>query len=134
MFYFKVKEYECEYENSRVYCHTARLEKNSVVVIPDGYGEPCTASIVEKVEEYVALASDFEVEPIICVVDMKAYRERLASRNKRAMVLKKMQDMSSEIKLIENLKKLAEKDDTMRSLLKEYESTIPSNEKSFEEE
>ena len=134
MFYYRVKEFENEFESAEIFSTEKRLEKESVVVIPNGYGEPCTAIIVEKVEEYVALSSNYEVEPIICVVDMKSYTERLNAKNKRALVLNKMQEMSSEIKLIESLKKLAEKDDTMRSLLKEYESTIQSDEKNIEEE
>lgn len=134
MFYFRLKEYGCDYASSRVFSSDVTLEKESVVVIPDSYGTPTTATVEEKVEEYIALASDYEVEPIICVVDMKAYKKRMNAKNKRAMVLKKMQDKMQEVKLVESLKKYAEKDDVMRTLFKEYENTLKENEVREEEE
>lgn len=134
MFYFRLKEYDCDYASSRVFSSDVPLEKESVVVIPDSYGTPTTATVEEKVEEYIALASDYEVEPIICVVDMKAYKKRMNAKNKRAMVLKKMQDKMQEVKLVESLKKYAEKDDVMRTLFKEYENTLKENEVREEEE
>lgn len=134
MFYFRLKEYDCDYASSRVFSSDVTLEKESVVVIPDSYGTPTTATVEEKVEEYIALASDYEVEPIICVVDMKAYKKRMNAKNKRAMVLKKMQDKMQEVKLVESLKKYAEKDDVMRTLFKEYENTLKENEVREEEE
>lgn len=124
MMYFKVREYENDFPNARVFSSNAPIEKESTVVIPDSYGVPITAIVVEKVEEYIALSNDYEVEPIICVVDMKEYKKRLSDKNKKALVLKKMQDKMGEVKLIESLKKYAEKDDSMRALFKEYESTI----------
>lgn len=133
MFYFRLKEYDCDYASSRVFSSDVTLEKESVVVIPDSFGTPTTATVEEKVEEYIALASDYEVEPIICVVDMKAYKKRMNAKNKRAMVLKKMQDKMQEVKLVESLKKYAEKDDVMRTLFKEYENTLKENEVREEE-
>lgn len=134
MLYFRVREYESDYVSSRIFSSEVTIEKESVVVVPDSYGTPTTAVISEKVEEYIALSSDNDIEPVICVVDMKAYKQLVSSKNKRSMVLKKMQDKMSEVKLIESLKKCAEKDDEMRALFKEYEKTITTKNMQEEEE
>ena len=133
MFYYKVRMYDEEFACSRIFSNEKPVEKESVVVVPDSYGEPSTAVVAEKVEEYIALSSDFDVEPFICIVDMKAYKARMNAKNKRAMVIKKMQDKMGEVKLIETFKTYAEKDDGMRTLFKEYQSTLQED-TSFDEE
>ena len=123
MFYFKVREYDCDFCSESVFSSNQRLPKGSVVVIPNDYNNPTTATIVEKVEEYIALSNKNEIEQIICTVDMNEYKKRLHAKNKKALILRKMQDQLSEVKLIETLKKYSEKDDSMRALMQEYNAT-----------
>lgn len=132
MYYYKMNSYDKEILG-KIYSSETKLEKEQVVVISDSYDCPVTAYTTERVEEYVALASDYEVEPIITIVDLKEYKKRIEAKNKRALVLKKMQEKMSEVKLIESLKKCAEKDDEMRALFKEFQSTLKTSEEDEED-
>lgn len=122
MKYFMVKEIEYEESGERLFKYDDDIEINDIVVIPNYEGKPVTAKVTKMVDSFVALTSFNKIQSIIDYVDMKFYNEKQENEMKKSMILNKMQNIISDIQLMEKFKKYADKDEEMQELLEQYKA------------
>ncbi|WP_159649779.1 hypothetical protein [Erysipelothrix aquatica] len=96
------------------------LKKDDYIVIASYEDLPVTAVVVETISHYKAIRLNQEPEIIIDTVNVKSWLEQREEEVAKSVLLSKMQNKISEIKMVETLEKYAGRDPEMLSLLNEY--------------
>lgn len=118
MNYFYAQEINESFE--RLYQSEHKIAKNDYVVV-EGYNEaPVTAQVTEILSKHQALTRNRQPEPIIDVIDFKAWQDQRNKDLERSILLGKMEDKSKEIALLEKMEKFAGRDPEMAELLKAF--------------
>lgn len=120
MFYYSVfKHYNKE--NKAIYSFNAKIEKNSIVVIPNGL-KVDVAKVEEEVDAYTAMSENPNgIEPIICVLDLKEFNKRNEDKFKAYQIEQIMEEKMDIIKRLESYRKIAEKNSEFKEIFLEYE-------------
>ena len=121
MFYYEVKDVARE-EIIGIVSSESKLEKKTMVVVPDDYGNVVTATIERPVKTIEALSTGYDLEEIICTVDITKWKAGNLAKVKKAQLKRIMNEKMDEIKNRELLEKFANKDNDFKDLLKEYDS------------
>lgn len=109
-----------ETETVHLYQLEGKIEVGDYVVVGNYDNVPVTAKVTELVSKYDALSNNRYVSDIIQVVDLKAWQSKREKEIENKILLTKMQDKVSEIKMLETLEKYAGKDSEMLELLKAF--------------
>lgn len=121
MFYFSAR-INYEEDHIGVYSHSDQLKKDTVVVVPIYGDEFAIATVLDPIDELVALTQYQNIEPIISTVDVSGYKKRKEAKVRTLMIQRAMDSKIEQIKMADTLKKFAAKDAEFMELYKEFQS------------
>lgn len=96
------------------------LKKKDLVAF-DYNGTYLIGEIFNIVDELDVLSGKVSACTAIQKIDVFEYEKKRKAKVQRAMLLKEMEDVSKEVKLVENMKKLAGHNDHMSEMMRRYE-------------
>ena len=101
------------------------VKEDDVVVVDTQYGYQL-AKVVETNADFdsVRMSNDVIIKEVVCKVDFSAFNERAERAKKKKSLEEKMKKRFKELEKTELYKMMAEKDETMRTMLEEYQSLI----------
>lgn len=122
-FYYQAKHL-IPYEEDCVFlCAFEReLKKDDCIVIDLGIDVGIvTAFIVRRIEELSALTSQEEIYEALEYVDLSAYRKAKQAEMQSNILLRKMQERMSDVKMIESIRKTSALDPDMAELFATFQ-------------
>lgn len=122
-FYYQAKHL-IPYEEDCVFLCTfeCELKKDDCIVIDLGIDVGIvTAFIIRRIEELTALTSQEEIFEALEYVDLTAYRKAKQAEAQANILLRKMQDRMSNVKMIESIRKTSSLDPEMAELFATFQ-------------
>lgn len=120
MFYYEVQK---NYDEERIgiYSSEEKVEKNSIVIIPQGMRVEI-GKVNKELDAYTAMSqSDCRIEPLVCVLDLTEFNRRNEEKIKAFQIEQIMEEKMDIIKRLEAYRKVAEKNSEFKELFLEYE-------------
>lgn len=120
MFYYEVQK---NYDEERIgiYSSEEKVEKNSIVIIPQGMRVEI-GKVIKELDAYTAMSqSDCRIEPLVCVLDLTEFNRRNEEKIKAFQIEQIMEEKMDIIKRLEAYRKVAEKNSEFKELFLEYE-------------
>lgn len=120
MFYYEVQK---NYDEERIgiYSSEEKVEKNSIVIIPQGMRLEI-GKVIKELDAYTAMSqSDCRIEPLVCVLDLTEFNRRNEEKIKAFQIEQIMEEKMDIIKRLEAYRKVAEKNSEFKELFLEYE-------------
>lgn len=97
------------------------LKKGDIIVI-DYNDHFVTAQVTEPCDELKVLTGRYDSKNALIKVEVTEYVSGKEAEVNRAMLLREMEDLSKEVKMVEQMKKCAVHDPRMKEMLAKYES------------
>ncbi len=103
-------------ERDLVVVHVGELKHGDIVVV-ELSKKFVTATIVEPIDELDIIVRRISSLQVITKVEVKEYLKKKEAIVKRASIIEELEAKSKEVKLLENLKKIATNDEDMQAML-----------------
>ena len=93
------------------------LKEKDIVVVDTQYGV--------KTAEVVSLCGNSNAHKwVVCKIDVQAFEDKLAELKRKQFILQQMSKRLSEVSVITQYEKLAETDETMKTLLDAFNTNV----------
>ena len=124
MFYYATKYVPLygEEEPQEFVCSSNEELKEGLYVVLETVGFYFLTRVCRQIDELEVIADNIKAREVIAVVDVSDYAKAKEKKIMKMKILDIMEERSKEVKLVEQMKKYAEKDDSMRELMKQYEA------------
>lgn len=104
-----------------VCAYDGELKKGDIIVI-DYNDNFVAAKVNEPCDELKVLTGRYDCKPALTKVEIAEYIVGKEAKVNRVMLLREMEDLSKEVKMVEQMKKCAVHDQRMKDMLAKYES------------
>lgn len=122
MFYYNVTFKHVYDEDEITILCKSDTEINSNLRIVIEFGSAYIVGKIDKpVDELTVITNRLPAYKVVACVDVSAYEKEKEEIIKKQRLLEVMEEKSKEVKLLDSLRKLADKDPDMKELLRKYE-------------